>query len=238
MAEWAPKRFWTTAATVARDGGHGILLDDRAVRTPGRRELLVPTEALATAIAAEWNAQGDVLVPASMPMTRMANTAIDRVADRHAEVAAYVAGYGATDLLCYRAEGPGQLAARQAAAWDPLLDWTADAFGARLFPTEGVMPIAQQPVALARLQRAVADFDAFGLTGLHDLVTLSGSLVLGLAVARGHLGPEDAWERSRIEEDWQIEQWGHDEEADIAAGNRRDAFLAADRFIQSAQKLT
>jgi chaperone required for assembly of F1-ATPase len=237
MAEWAPKRFWTTATAVARDGGHGIVLDGRMVRTPDRRELLVPTLALTSAIVDEWNAQGEVLAPSSMPMTRMANTAIDRVADRHAEVAAYVAGYGATDLLCYRAEGPGQLAARQAAAWDPLLDWAAETFGARLVPTEGVMPIAQQPAALERLQGAVADFDAFGLTGLHDLVTLSGSLVLGLAVARGHLQAEDAWARSRIEEDWQIEQWGHDEEAEIAAGNRREGFRAAARFIWSAQNL-
>ncbi|MGI1663995.1 ATP12 family chaperone protein [Palleronia sp. KMU-117] len=238
MAEWAPKRFWTMAATVARDGGFGIVLDGRVVRTPDRRDLVVPTNALAEAIAAEWNAQGEVLVPTSMPMTRMANTAIDRVADRHGEVAAYVAGYGATDLLCYRAEGPGLLAARQATAWDPLLDWVAKTFGARLVSTVGVMPVAQPPAALDPLRRAVEDFDAFGLTGLHDLVTLSGSLVLGLAVARGHLDAEDAWARSRLDEDWQVEQWGHDDEAEIAAGNRRDAFLSAESFIRSAQNLT
>jgi chaperone required for assembly of F1-ATPase len=238
MAEWAPKRFWTAAAVAPRDAGFGVVLDGRPLRTPAKHELLVPTRALAQAIADEWEAQVEVLVPATMPMTRMSNTAIDRVAGQHAEVAAYVAGYGATDLLCYRDAGPGELARRQAAGWDPILDWAAQTFGARLRTTGGVMPVTQPTEALDRLGAAVAGVDAFALTGLHDLVSLSGSLVLGLAVLRGRLGPDEAWTLSRIDEDWQIEQWGSDAEAEEAAGNRRAGFLAAWCFHAAAQDFT
>lgn len=239
MAEWAPKRFWTTSTAMPREGGHGVLLDDRPLKTPERREMLLPTATLARLVAEEWDAQGDVIAPATMPMTRMANTAIDRVAAKHRDVADYLARYGETDLLCYRAEdGPLGLAGRQAAAWDPLLDWAASTFGARLWPTEGVMPIAQPREALDRLATVVAGHSAFELTALHDLVTLSGSLVLGLAAARGELPADDAWARSRLDEDWQIEQWGRDEEAEAAARNRREAFLAAHRFLRAAQDLT
>jgi chaperone required for assembly of F1-ATPase len=238
MAEWAPKRFWKAAAVAPRDAGFGVTLDGRPLRTPAKHELLVPTRALGQAIADEWDAQVEVLVPATMPMTRMANTAIDRVAARHAEVAAYVAAYGATDLLCYREDGHGELARRQAAGWDPILDWAAGTFGARLRTTAGVMPVTQPPEALELLAEAVADHDSFALTGLHDLVSLSGSLLLGLAVVQGRLGPDEAWSLSRIDEDWQIEQWGSDAEAEEAAGNRRAGFLEAWRFHAAAQEFT
>ena len=239
MTEWAPKRFWSTATAEPREGGHGVLLDARPLRTPGKREMLLPSATLARAVAAEWDAQAEVIAYATMPMTRMANTAIDRVAAKHGDVAAYLARYGETDLLCYRAEdGPDGLAGRQVAAWDPLLDWAARAFGARLRPTRGVMPIAQSPEAIDRLVKVVAGHSAFELTALHDLVTLSGSLVLGLAAARGELPPDKAWERSRIDEEWQAELWGRDDEAEVAAQNRRDGFLAAHRFLRAAQDLT
>jgi chaperone required for assembly of F1-ATPase len=237
MAEWAPKRFWKAAGVAPRDTGFGVTLDGRPLRTPAKHELLLPTRALAQAIADEWDAQVEVLVPATMPMTRMANSAIDRVAPRHAEVAAYVSGYGATDLLCYREAGQGELARRQAKGWDPVLDWTAGTFGARLRTTEGVMPVTQPPEALDRLHAAVAGLDPFALTALHDLVSLSGSLILGLAVERGRLAPDEAWTLSRIDEDWQIEQWGSDEEAEEAAGNRRAGFLEAFAFHAAARIL-
>jgi chaperone required for assembly of F1-ATPase len=238
MAEWAPKRFWRSVSVVPRDTGHGIMLDTRPLLTPERRELLAPSQALARRIAAEWDAQGDVIAPASMPMTRMANTAIDRVAAKHAEVAAYLAQYGETDLLCYRAEGPKELVDRQAAAWDPLLDWTDRTFGARLVATEGVMPVHQSAEALAALAGVLRAQSAFEMTALHELVVLSGSLVLGLVAAYGHLPAEEVWTRSRIDENWQAEQWGRDDEAEAAAQNRRTGFLAAHAFLQAAQEVT
>jgi chaperone required for assembly of F1-ATPase len=237
MAEWAPKRFWQSVSVVPRDAGYGIMLDTRPLLTPERRDLVAPSQAIARVIAAEWEAQGDVIAPASMPMTRLANTAIDRVAAKQAEVAAYLAQYGETDLLCYRAEGPKELVDRQAAAWDPLLDWVDETYDARLVATNGVMPVVQSAQALAALAGVLRAQTAFELTALHELVVLSGSLVLGLVAARGHLPAEEVWARSRIDEDWQAEQWGRDDEADAAAQNRRAGFLAAHDFLRAAQEL-
>ena len=231
MTEWTARRFWRAEEVVREGEGWGVRLDGRPVRTPSRRALVVPTEAMAKALAAEWTAQGDVVDPASMPVTRAANSAIDKVAGHRQEVIDALAAYGETDLLCYRAEGPETLTSRQAEAWDPVLDWAHEAFGARLVSVAGVMPHPQSPSALARLHVAVAGLDAFELTGFHDLVTLSGSLVLGLAVERGRLSPLKAWELSRVDEEYQAELWGRDEEAERVAAIRRDAFLAAKRFV-------
>ncbi len=238
MAEWAPKRFWRSVSVVARGHGYGVMLDTRPLLTPERRELVTPSQPLARLIAAEWDAQGDVIAPASMPMTRLANTAIDRVDAKRAEVAAFLAQYGETDLLCYRAEDPKELVDRQAAAWDPLLDWADETYGARLVATQGVMPVTQSAQAIAALTGVLRAQSAFELTALHELVVLSGSLVLGLVAARGHLPADEVWARSRIDEDWQAEQWGRDDEAEEAAQNRRTGFLAAYDFLQAAQELS
>lgn len=228
---WAARRFWK-AAEVRREGdGWTVHLDGRPVRTPARRPLALPTEAMAEAVAEEWAAQGDVIVPTSMPVTRAANAAIDKVVPQRAEVVASLAAYAETDLVCYRAESPDTLTARQAAAWDPILDWAHETFGARLVPVAGVMPQPQDPRALDRLTAEVEAMDAFTLTGFHDLVMLSGSLVLALAVHHGRLPAAEAWELSRVDEEYQAELWGRDEEADHAAAIRRDAFLAAERFV-------
>lgn len=170
-----------------------------------------------------------------MPMTRMANSAIDRIGAKRDEVIDYIAEYGATDLVCYRAESPEALAARQAAVWDPYLDWAHETLAARLLPTAGIMPVAQSTAALSALRDAVAAHDRFELMGLHDLVALTGSLVLGLAASRGHRAPGEIWADSRIDEVWQIEQWGEDEEAAQASEIKRLAFLDAHRFFISAQ---
>lgn len=231
MTEWAARRFWTAEDVVREGDGWTARLDGRPIRTPSKRPLVVPTEAMAEALAAEWAAQGEVVDPVSMPVTRAANTAIDRVAGHREEVIDMLAGYGETDLLCYRAEGPGSLTSRQAQAWDPLLDWADEVFGARLVSVAGVMPHTQSPSALARLRAAVSALDAFELTGFHDLVTLSGSLVIGLAVERGRLAPGVAWDISRIDEDYQADLWGRDEEAEHMAAIRRKAFFAAERFV-------
>ncbi|WP_135506594.1 ATP12 family chaperone protein [Roseovarius aestuariivivens] len=230
MSEWKAKRFWSEAHVTETAGGFGILLDTRPVKTPAKATLAVPTRAMADAIAAEWDAQEGEIKPLTMPVTRAANAAIDKVTPQHAEVADMVAAYGDADLLCYRADAPEGLIARQQEAWDPLLDWAEEALGARLQPVEGVMHRPQDPRALDRLSRQVHAMDAFTLTAFHDLVGLSGSLVIGFAVLHGHQTPEALWSVSRIDETWQEEFWGVDEEARQMALAKRAQFLDAKRF--------
>lgn len=230
MTAWAPKRFWTAATAEPAEGGFTVRLDGRGVRTPAKTPLRVPTLAMAEAIAAEWGAQEGLVRPETMPMTRMANSALDKVAPQHAGVVGEVAGYGASDLLCYRADAPEELVTRQGRGWDPLLDWAAVRLGAPLRPTTGIVYVTQDAAALARLRDRVAAQDAFRLVALHDLVAITGSLVLGLAVAEGRIAADEAWALSRIDEDWQTAQWGIDEEAAEHAVLRRAALLDAARF--------
>ncbi len=232
MSAWSARRFWTTESVVPAPGGYTVHLDARPVRTPLKAPLVVPTLALAEAVAAEWKAQEGKVKPETMPFTRTANSAIDKVAPQQAEVVAMLAAYGASDLLCYRAEGPADLTARQALAWDPVLVWAAEALGAPLFVTAGVIPVDQPSESLARLHRQVGMLTPFQLAAFHDLVAISGSLILALAVMHGRLTAEAAWTLSRIDEDWQIALWGEDEEAADVAAQKRAAFLQADRFFR------
>ncbi|MFW5654079.1 MAG: ATP12 family chaperone protein [Roseicyclus sp.] len=236
MTEWVARRFWTEVDVAGGPGAWRVLLDGRPVRTPGRAPLDLPSAAMARAMAGEWAAQDRVIDPRTMPVTRSANSAIDRVVPQKAEVVAMLASYGETDLLCHRAEGPEALVALQSEGWDPILDWAAERLGARLRPTTGILPAEQPPEALARLSERLAAFDAFGLTAVHDLVTLSGSLVLGLAVAEGRVDAETGWALSRIDEDWQIAQWGEDEEAAEAAARKFADFRHALRFFKLASE--
>lgn len=230
MSAWKPKRFWKAATPAPVEGGFTVTLDGRPVKTPAKALLIVPTESLAALIAAEWDAQAEVVAPETMPATRAANSALDKVQVQFAEVAEILAEYGGTDLLCYRAEGPEALVARQAAAWDPLLDWARDRYGAPLVATAGVMFIAQPPGSLAALRAAVFAQTPFQLAALHDLIAISGSLVLGLAVAEGRLSADEAFSLSRIDEYWQIEQWGEDEEAAAKEAFKLQALREAARF--------
>lgn len=230
MAEWKAKRFWKLAEIVPSETGWGVALDGRPVRTPTKAPLLLPSRALAEEIAGEWNAQEGEIDPTSMPFTRSANSAIDKVVPQFAEVAQLIAAYGETDLCCYRAEAPELLARQQAEAWDPMLDWARGAFGASLTPTIGVVPISQPETSLAALRRRVEDSDAFALTALHDLVSLSGSLIIGLAAIDEIFPADELWRRSRIDETFQQSQWGIDEEAAADADLKRQAFLHAAIF--------
>ncbi|KFI27593.1 ATPase [Haematobacter missouriensis] len=231
MSEWRPKRFWKATSVLAEGNDYGVALDGRPLRTPARQPLRVRSRALAEALAAEWEAQQEHVAPETMPLTRMANSAIDKVTGQRDAVAEIVGDYGGTDLLAYRAEAPAELVARQADRWDPLLLWAGEALAAPLSVTTGVMFKAQPPATLAQLEARVATFDPFELTALHDLVALSGSLILGLAVAEGRLAPEEAWDLSRLDEDWQAEIWGRDEQAEAQAAQRRTDFLDAARFM-------
>lgn len=226
------KRFWDEVHIGETAEGFEILLDGRTLKTPAKARLLIPTQALAAAVAEEWRAQGETLAPDSMPMTRRANAAIDKVVPQFNEVAALLCDYGGSDLLCYRAESPLELQTRQAAAWDPLIDWCAHELGARLRVTEGVVPVAQDPEALAALATPVRAMAPFALTGFHDLVTLSGSLVIALAAIRAFEAPEALWQRAHIDETWQRDLWGADDEADQAAERKRRDFLDGHRFYR------
>jgi chaperone required for assembly of F1-ATPase len=232
MSGWSAQRFWTDTRVEAVDGGFTVRLDGRAVKTPAKTLLVVPTRAMAERIAAEWDAQQGKVDPRTMPWTRSANAAIDKVATQFAEVATLLAAYGDTDLLCYRADGPAELAARQTDGWDPLLAWSATALDAPLTATVGVMPVGQPAESLARLTARITQMTAFQLTGFHDLVAISGSLVLALAVADRRLSAPEAWHLSRLDEHWQAEVWGRDEEAGALEAARHEDFLHAERFYR------
>ena len=234
MSDWAAKRFWKEATVEAVEGGFTVKLDGRGVKTPAKTPLVVPTQALADAIAAEWDAQDKKIDPLTMPVTRGANAALDKVATQKDEVVEMLAAYGDCDLLCYRAAGPVELISLQQAAWDPLLDWSAQSLGAPLMAKEGVIHAPQAPETLDRLTALVADMDNFGLAAFHDLVAMSGSLILALAVTRKRLSADDAWAVSRIDEDWQITQWGEDDEARATVAIKHEAFLAAARFYEKS----
>lgn len=230
MSDWAPKRFWQLATVAEVEGGFTVLLDARSLRSPAKAAVVLPTRAMAEAMAEEWDAQEGRIDPDTMPITRAANSAIDKLGVQRAEVADMLAAYGATDLLCYRAERPLGLVTRQADLWDPLIDWAADDLQAPLAVTVGVVPVDQPQDSLSRLAVEVHALDPFRLAAFHDLVAISGSLVLALALVRGRLSPHEAWALSQLDESWQSEQWGLDEEAAETEALKQAAFLQAYRF--------
>lgn len=225
------KRFWKEV-TVDREGeGWGLRLDGRPVKTPARAALNVPTEALANAIADEWRAVGDSIDPRSMPLTGLANAAIDRVAPERRAFAEGLARYAEADLACYRAEGPRGLVAAQAQHWDKLLAWARRRYDVDFRTTTGLVHVAQPDATVEALAHAVEALDPFHLAGLSPLVTVGGSLVAALAVVEKAIAPEEAWEAVSVDERWQLEQWGADAEAETALANRRSDFLAGARFL-------
>ncbi|MET3724227.1 ATP12 family chaperone protein [Sphingomonas trueperi] len=221
------KRFWKTVTIV--DGA--IELDGRPVRTPARAALTLPTPQLAEAVAEEWRSVGEELNPRAMPLTGLANAAIDQIAPNPAPFAADLARYGESDLLCYRAELPEPLVARQAAQWDPLLDWARTRYDIHFETTAGIMHHPQPAATIARLQEVVAALDPFRLAALSPLVTISGSLVAALALLEGAADRETVWRSAMLDEDWQVEQWGEDDLATRARNVRRADFDAAVRFL-------
>jgi chaperone required for assembly of F1-ATPase len=228
---WVPKRFWTEARTEPCDGGHTVRLDARQAKTPNKAALILPTHAMAEVIAAEWQAQSTKIDPTTMPCTRAANSAIDKVTPQFDEVVALLAAYGGTDLLCYRGAEPS-LRQRQDTAWDPLLDWSAKTLGAPLKVTTGVIPVDQPQPSLDRLTARLTAMTPFQIVAAHDLIAITGSLVLALAVMDRFVDAETAWTAARIDETWQSELWGVDEDAALAEARRHTDFLQADRFFR------
>jgi len=230
-----PKRFYTTAEAVEREGLWAIALDGKTTRTPGRAPLAFADRALAEEVAAEWAAQGATIDPATMPLTRLANAAIDGVAGEREAVAAEIVKYAGSDLVCYRADAPDRLVARQSAHWDPVLAFARDELGARFVLAEGVMYVEQSGEALEAVDRAVPRDDVFVLAGLSVITTLTGSALIALAVRRGRLSVDDAWAAAHVDEDWNVELWGSDAEALARRAARRRDMDAAVRMARGAR---
>lgn len=225
------KRFYRTATLSPSAAGYAVLLDGKPVNTPARRHLIVPAQALGEAIAAEWNAQGQDIDPASMTLTGLANAAIDRVTPDPASFAADLARYADNDLLCYRAAAPADLAARQSREWDPLLAWARRRYDIDFALASGVIHVPQPPLAATRLGAAVAVLDPFRLAALSPLVTMGGSLVIALALIEEEIAPAAAFDTAHLDELWQAEKWGGDAEAIVVREARRADFAAAARML-------
>lgn len=225
------KRFWKQAAAVRSGEGWGVELDGRPVKTPARAPLAVPTEALAEAIAKEWSAVGETLDPRALPLTGLANAAIDRVAVGKEAFTANLANYAQGDLSCYRADSPRELVVRQEERWDDLLGWARRRFDVDFVTTSGILHVDQPAATVERLSHELAVLDAYRLAGLSPLVTIGGSLLAALAVLEEAITPETAWETVTVDDRWQLDQWGSDAEAETALENRRRDFLAAARFL-------
>ena len=231
------KRVYREVAWRAAGQGFEVILDGRPLRTPARHAMALPSEALALAVAQEWAAQIDEIRPQTMPLTRLVATAIDRVAVRRAEVAAELKSYGASDLVCYRAEAPAELSARQREQWQPLVDWIRVRYDAALTVTSGVIPVTQPEMALAALYAALSPLSDLELMALHTVTTATGSLVIGLAVLEGELAGEAAWAAGLADELYMFEVWGEDHEAKQRHDALKRDILAAERLLDMMGRL-
>lgn len=226
------KRFWKQAAAGPEEGGWGVALDGKPLRTPARKPLVVPTRALAEAIAGEWSTAGETVQPHTMPLTGLANAAIDHVAPNREQFARQLARYGESDLACYRADSPPSLAERQERSWDGLLAWARRRFDVDFRTTCGIVHVGQPSATSERLAHAVSALDPFRLAGLAPLITIGGSLLAALAVLEGAVTSDSAWDAVTVDDRWQSEQWGADAEAEQRREYRRRDFLAAAAFLK------
>jgi chaperone required for assembly of F1-ATPase len=227
-----PKRFYEQATAEPQDGGFVLKLDGRTARTPGRNPMAVADRAVADALAAEWAAQGERIDPMTMPLTRIVNSAVDRVAGEMAAVRGEIVKYAGTDLVCYRAEEPQGLVEAQEAAWSPVLDWVRETFGARFILAGGIIAVAQPEPAIAAVDAALGDLDPLRLSAVHVAATLTGSALLALALLRKRMTAEAIWQAAHVDEDWQMSQWGRDEIA-LARRNARWQEMQAAALILS-----
>lgn len=225
------KRFWTDAEAVEEAGGWAIFLDSRPLRTPARASLLLPSRRLADAIVEEWRRSPDDVNPREMPLTGLANAAVDRIASDQGTFAAGVAKYAEADLICYRVEGPPALVARQHEHWDPLLAWARKRFDVEFRVTTALLHVPQPDETVRRLHQEVSALEPLVLAGLSQLVTIGGSLLAGLAIVEQALSVHEAWRAVSIDEHWQLEQWGSDAEAEFALENRKRDFFVAAQFV-------
>ncbi|MGF9564070.1 ATP12 family chaperone protein [Neorhizobium sp. JUb45] len=229
-----PKRFYKEVTVVASDDGHAVHLDGKAVKTPAKNQLMAPTEALAALLRDEWDAQTDVVNPATMPITRLVNTAIDGIATDPQAVVEDMLRFSASDALCYRADQPEGLVERQRAQWDPVLDWAADDLGARFILIEGIMPQEQPRDAISAFGARLRNHQSpVALAALHTITSLTGSAILALAFAEGRLSVDETWALAHLDEDWTIEHWGTDEEAEVRRAKRYEEMKAAAQSFEA-----
>ena len=232
--EWTtqlPKRFYDTATVRETGQGWLVLLDEREVRTPLKNMLVLPTEALSRAIAEEWSLQGERINPETMPVSKLAHTSIDHATAKSDAIVREFVSYAGTDMVCYRADAPPALVERQVAHWDPVLAWVEHSLGVQFVTTSGVIHCEQPESSISALEAHAAAFDAFKLTGVQSLTALTGSALLALNVAEGDIGAEGAWLAANVDEDWQVEQWGWDAEAQRQRASRHNEFAATVRFL-------
>lgn len=234
MRKPLPKRFYKEATAGAAEGGFAVLLDGRQVKTPSGKQLLFPTLESAALSALEYEAQVGEIKPSTMPVTRLANTAADGVADQVGEVLADIRLYASSDLVCYRSEGPEALAELQSLAWDPYIEWAKSTFGARFFLAQGVMPVEQPAAALEAIGKALEKYsEPYKAACLHSMTSLTGSALVALAAAEGRVGAEQAWHDAHVDEDWTISQWGADEEAMVRRAYRWLEMKAAAHLLSA-----
>jgi chaperone required for assembly of F1-ATPase len=226
-----PRKRFYKQVTVTGEGPYGVALDGHPITTPVKRSLMLPTLALAEAIAAEWAAQGERIDPERMRLTKLANTAIDRVEGDEGRILGDLVDYAGSDLVCYRAAEPESLVIRQGEFWDPVLSWAEESLGARFDTVQGIMHQAQRRQTLEAVASYLTRFDAMELCALHNIATLTGSALLALSIASGSLEPERAWLTAHVDEDWQAERWGEDAEAALRKVRRKQEFDATVRFL-------
>jgi chaperone required for assembly of F1-ATPase len=232
MRRALPKRFYREANVAEGGGGFEVQLDGKSAQTSAKRALVLPSRVLAEAVAAEWAAQGETINPGAMPLTKLANVALDRVTEEREAVVSEITKYAGTDLVCYRAGQPEGLVAAQKAAWDPVLEWVRDELGARFVSTEGMQHVAQPPEAISAVRAEVAKVPSpLALAALASATALSGSALIALALARGELTANSAWAAAHVDEDWNIARWGADTEAMARRAARRAEFDAAAKVL-------
>ncbi len=231
MSEWKQKRFWKNVHVVSSEAGYFIKLDDKILKSPAKRQMMLPTEALAKKIASEWEKQIEEIDPTTMPFTKSANAALDKVSEQYEEVSSLLGEYGETDLLCYRADSPPELQKRQKTGWDPIINWAENTFKVQINCGTGIVYIPQNEKLFSETRKKINNLSIFELTALYDMVSITGSLILGLAIINGRLSAEEAYQLSRIDEQWQLEQWGEDEESQVASNLKNIAILHSEEFF-------
>ena len=231
MSEWKQKRFWKNVHVVSSETGYLIKLDDKILKTPAKKQMLLPTEALAKKVASEWGKQVEEVDPTTMPFTKSSNAALDKVSEQFEEVSSLLGEYGDTDLLYYRADSPLELQKRQKTGWDPIVNWAENTFKVQINCGMGIVYIPQDAKLFSEINIKINSLSIFELTAFYDMVSITGSLILGLAIINGRLSAEEAYQLSRIDEQWQLEQWGEDEEAQVASNQKNIAILHSEEFF-------
>lgn len=228
-----PRRFYKSASVVERDGGFGVALDERTLRTPGGVVFVAPTRALAELCAGEWAAQGEHIIPATMPVSQYAFATLDWTAKNRAQICDYVAKFGETDLCCHRAEAPADLAVKQAELWDPLVAWGGAKLGVAPPVVAGILAAEVDDASIDTLRAHAAALDDFRLTGLAQASGLAGSALIGFALAHGELSAAEAFEAAALDNVWSLEKWGDDEEARVRLDRQRAEFEAIARYLEA-----